>query len=397
MSKNYELLNAQLATSIIAAQPTQCPPLLVLDEIGANVEVAHTLQTQSGSSKIIEKALCSYNEYEQTRNRHQHKNLHRSVSKEFIADGLQRYASKFPDQKIFMSSFQVTTDPSAVTHGYIGLTRGKGQADILHVTIPEPLERREYQKIVGNIWLQLIQNLCDNTPVVTDYIDQWYRMDAWKLRQDIQTTIEHMWPGSMVCINTEGNLCRMEDIVRTKEGYQPLIVMKWSFNPPHIGHVHMMEETQRKYPGHIPLFSISVDTYDKGKVDALQLTKRITWLNTLGYPVVLFGSGYFKDNIDVLRYKNTQDIVFPIGLDTSKRIIETYTDREDEMLQDFAGITFEEFARNWVEDISSRFPTLFSKNSTPHLDVSSTTIRGTTSDAKLFIPEKIRELVASTL
>lgn len=108
----------------------------------------------------------------------------------------------------------------------------------------------------------------------------------------------------------------------------------------------MMEETQKKYPKHIPLFSISVDTYDKGKVDAQQLIKRITRINGLGYPVVLFGSGLFKDNIDVLRYKNNQELVFPIGLDTSKRIIETYAGREDEMLQDFGGIMFEEFARN---------------------------------------------------
>lgn len=175
---NYDELNQELARSIIKQHPGQCPPLLVLDEIGANVEVAHTLQTQSGSSKIIEKALCSYNEYEQTRNRQQNKNLHRSVSKEFIADGLQWYLSKFRDQEIFMSSFQTTTDPSAVTHGYLGLTRERKQADILHVTIPEPLERREYQQIVGNIGLQLIHALWGDTRVVSPYIDQWHRMDA---------------------------------------------------------------------------------------------------------------------------------------------------------------------------------------------------------------------------
>lgn len=159
----------------------------------------------------------------------------------------------------------------------------------------------------------------------------------------------------------------------------------------------MMEESQRKYTHHIPLFSLSVDTYEKGKIDAQQLIKRITRINALGYPVVLFGSGYFKDNIDLLRHKNNQDIVFPIGLDTSKRIIETYIGKEDEMMQDFAGITFEEFARNGVEDISSRFPEIFSKNTTPHLDVSSSAIRGTTVDTKLLIPERIRELVADTL
>jgi hypothetical protein len=396
MMMNYDQLNQELARSIIAKHPGQCPPLLVLDEIWANVEVAHTLQTQSGSSKIIEKALCSYNEYEQERNRYQHKSLHRSVSKEFIEKWLMYYQQKFPEQYVYMSSFQVTEEPQAVTHGFIGLAR-KAKGDIVHVTIPEPLERREYQRIVGNIGLQLIQQLVNKEPIVTDYIDQWYRINAGNLQQDIQTTIEHMWPGSMVCINAEGNLCRMEDIARTRDGYQPLIVMKWSFNPPHIGHLHMMEEAQRKYPGHIPLFSISVDTYDKGKVDAQQLTKRIAWLNALGYPVVLFGSGYFKDNIDVLRYKNTQEIVFPIGLDTSKRIIETYANREEEMQQDFAGIIFEEFSRNGVEDISSRFPTLFSKNTMPHLDVSSSAIRDTTLDPKLFIPEKIRELVVATL
>lgn len=175
---NYDQLNQELATRIIVKYPAHCPPLLVLDEIGANVEVAHTLQTQPGSSKIIEKALCSYNEYEQERNRYHHKSLHRSVSKEFIADGLQWYLSKFRDQEIFMSSFQTTTDPYAVTHGFVGLTRARKQADILHITIPEPLERREYQRIVGNIGLQLIQQLVNNQPIKTDYIDQRHRMDA---------------------------------------------------------------------------------------------------------------------------------------------------------------------------------------------------------------------------
>lgn len=170
---NYDQLNQELARIIIDEHPAQCPPLLVLDEIGANVEVAHTLQTQSGSSKIIEKALCSYKEYEQKWNTHKY----RSVSKEFITDGLAYYHTQFPEQRVFMSSFQVTEEPNLVTHGFIGLA-SKTKGDIIHVTIPEPLERREYQRIVGNIGLQLIQQLLTNDPVQTDYIDQWHRMDA---------------------------------------------------------------------------------------------------------------------------------------------------------------------------------------------------------------------------
>lgn len=197
---------------------------------------------------------------------------------------------------------------------------------------------------------------------------------------------------SVVCIDASGKLCRIEDLTRTRAWYQPLIIYKGSFNPPHKGHLYMMETIQKKYPNHKALFSISVNNYDKWDVSSHEIIDRITMINTLWYPVMLFGSAYFKDNMDRVRLKNWQEIVFPVWSDTAERIFKTYDDK-NKMIDDFERVRFESFWRAQFQFDSAQHEELFMQNDeNPYSLVSSSAIRTNITENIHNIPEKIHDL-----
>lgn len=404
---NYSELNRSLAQHIIKLQKEKGQPRWILEEIGANTKISTTLQECSWSSAVIHKAICSYHQEEQVWN----PEGKRSVSPEFINAGLDYYTNlktesyllKFfnflrskllsnsvntnnkLNKSLFMNSFQTEDNPAKVTHWRIWI-KNISDKTLYHITIPDHYDRPTFQKIVWNIWLQLITQCLDPSfQVTTPYIDHVYIEN----KQNIQKTIDLMQKDSVVCIDTSGKLCRIEDLTRTREWYQPLIIYKWSFNPPHKGHVHIMETAQKKYPNHIPLFSISLDNYDKGTISSEEIIQRIEMLNTLWYPVILFWSPYFKDSLSRIRLKNHQEIIFPLWSDTVQRIFNTYDDK-NQMIQDFDSVRFEAFWREQFQFNSSEYETLFIQNDeNPYETVSSRSIRNNIYEQKNNIPEKI--------
>lgn len=156
-----------------------------------------------------------------------------------------------------------------------------------------------------------------------------------------------------------------------------------------------MEHIQTLYPDHSAIFSISVNTYDKGKIDAVDMERRIRMLNMLGYPVLLFGSGYYIDNLRLLRYNNAESIVFPVGVDVADKII---LDPQADLMTDFGDkVHFVEFGRKG-EKFNGNHParpaTLFSSMDVETNDINSTDIRkliaeGNITDLKAVVDEKI--------
>jgi nicotinic acid mononucleotide adenylyltransferase len=195
-------------------------------------------------------------------------------------------------------------------------------------------------------------------------------------------TINLMQTDSIVCIDTNWNLCRIEDLTRTREWYQPIILFKWSFNPPHPWHLHQIKEAQRKYPNHRPIFSISINNFDPSKkVNVEEIQERIKRINTLWYPVILFGSWMYKDNLELLRLKNDQEIVFTLGNDIINKI-ENPSSFENTQFE-VRWRSNEEFKNTWHDNIHIN-------TDNPYYELSSTAIREGHIDMTM-IPEAIRE------
>jgi cytidyltransferase-like protein len=366
-----------LAQQIIAHQQSKAWAKFILEEIGANTEVSRLLQQQSGSSHVIYKSISSYNQEQQVRNTEHI----RSVSKEFIILALQHYQQQHPKKNLFINSFQTTEDPTAVTHGYIG-THINEISKIFHITIPQHLERRIYQQKIGNIGLQIIHSLLTENPINTSHIDQVYDIKNNTVEQNITKTIDCMQTDSMVCIDTSWNLCRIEDLTRSREWYQPIILFKWSFNPPHNGHLHQIKEAEKKYPNHKTLFSISINNFDPNKkVNAEEIQTRIKRINTLWYPVVLFGSWMYKDNIDLIRLKNNKEIVIPLGNDIINKI---------ENPSWFQNIQFEVRWRKNEEFKNIWHSNVYFNNDNPYEELSSTYIRTNWGNIE-WLPEQIKD------
>jgi hypothetical protein len=72
--------NNAIAKNIISIHKERKLPLWLIEEIGANVEVAHTLYQEGGASSVIAQTQSNYHQKLQLRNE---ANI-RSVSKEFI-------------------------------------------------------------------------------------------------------------------------------------------------------------------------------------------------------------------------------------------------------------------------------------------------------------------------
>jgi len=374
---NSILSSDELAKNIIAHQKDTLWHKFILEEIGANTEVSHLLQQQPWSSAFIHKALSSYNQEEQVRNTEKI----RSVSEKFILQALQYYQQYYPERNLFINSFQTTEEPTAVTHGYIGTKINEIQK-IFHITIPQHLNRREYQQKIWNIGLQIIHNLLTENPIITPHIDQIYTIDNGQIEQNLTQTINLMQTDSMICIDINWKLCRIEDLTRTREGYQPIILFKGSFNPPHNGHIYQMQQAQDKYPTHKPLFSISINNYDPNKkVNAEEIQERIKRINTLWYPVVLFGSGMYADNIDLIRLKNNNEIIVTLGNDIINRI---------DNPSSFNNVQFEvrwrsneDFKNTWHKNIHLN-------TNNPYAELSSTQIRSGEIDINT-LPDAIQE------
>ncbi len=388
---NYSEQNLMLAKQIIELQIENAQPKRVFEEIGANTKIIHTLLECSWSSSIIHKGLCSYNQQEQIWNPIDDSwtQKWRSVSPEFILSWLSHYWRQYPNQSLVVNSFQTEEDITKVTHGRIGI-KNNWKNMLYHTTIPDYFNRRTFQEIVGNIWLQLITQCLDpEYKVTTPYIDHVYEDN----QQNILKTIELMQHDSVVCITKEWKLCRIEDLTRTR-GYQPLIILKWSFNPPHNGHLHMIETVQKKYPNHIPLAGISINNFNKGLIPASEIVERIEFANAFWYPVVVFHSPLFKDNIDRLRLKNKSEIILPVWSDIIQNIIDDYAknNNESQMIEDFKWVRFEAFWREQFSFDSSQYAELFIPNDkTPYSTVSSTEIRADIAGSKHILPKKVRK------
>lgn len=314
-------------------------------EIGAGGNtVASQFYSREKSSNTVYFSICPYSN--ESQEYYFGDSGHRSVSENQCYYMINQTKANHPDADfIFVSTFQMATEKSVNTHGWIGIMT-KNSTKYYHITIDEFSKRSELIDKISNIGIQLlIEHDIDNS--VFNNID--IVLDE-NLNDDLETTINlnKYNPNCKIHLKSDQesdqmSLSRFEEYSRSKE---IILIYKGSFNPVHNDHVVLVEEAKKKYAVKKEniLFSISLNTYDKGEVYIKDIINRCMIINKLGYGIVIFGSGFYLKNLNNIRKRYKKQIVFMLGADTIQRVLEPYVDEPESFNNDFENVEF--FIRN---------------------------------------------------
>ena len=365
-------------------------------EIGAGLPISSEIFKYAGASKTIYTVESPYSR--DAFDRSYAKCTHRAISAEklrLINDSMQTKVemdSKFYNTLI-ASTFQLGDETNKTsTHGWFMLI-AKGVTKYYHVSIHQAMSRVEYIEKIGYIGLNLLHNQ-NQEAFENSYIDIVLNDDLTPNRVE---TIKY---ASMcdkadigIVFSVNGDINRIEVITRDVDS---LLVYKGSFNPPTIAHVEIAEESEKIHNSNA-IFSISINTYDKGNQDINSLIDRIHMINTLGYDVLLYNKPLFKDMVDFLRNKYNGNVIFPVGVDTMNRLVEPYSDVV-KFKEDFTNVEFvcnkrDSYTMNVFSSylVDQDIVKLYDiKNSS----ISSTMVRnGSQEEVDKYVPSKIKHLI----
>jgi nicotinic acid mononucleotide adenylyltransferase len=265
-------------------------------------------------------------------------------------------------------------------HGWISI-HTLNKTRYYHISLHEKYSREEYIKTIGEIGIKLLYSFINNDEILPNcYVDivlDKHLSPLFKDTLDIVSKTEKI----ATIFTKDGNIDRLEYITRDVDS---LIVYKGSFNPISKSHEEIMTITENKYPNSKAIYCLSYNTYQKGFQTTESFLKRIRYINSLGYDVMVLNEPLFKDCFDFIRNKYDNKIIFPMGVDTINRILvdyiyeESFLDKRFEV--HFLNAIFAIFHRE--EDIDSNFLEYSKKvdyiniiTDNIHKDISSTKIR----------------------
>ena len=297
-------------------------------ENGAGVPLSHLMFSIGGSSKTIYSSECYYSK--QAFNYRFGEITHRAVSMERLKH-INNNIDIEKDFKIgcyntvLSTTFQIgdiNVNESISTHGWISLNINNESIKYYHISIHQGLSRIEYQTIIGNICLDILLNKNANIGVnsyidiVLDHNDNYLHLDALRSIANCNNDVD-----IPIIFKPNGSHDRLELITRdTNE----LIVYKGSFFPISIAHQEIIDKTLDLYPTAKPIFSISINTFGKGKIDYKSILFRINLINKLGYSVLVHNKPLYTDTIRLIRLKFNGKLIIPQGSDTVERFMKDY-------------------------------------------------------------------------
>lgn len=308
-------------------------------EVGAGVPTANQIYRFGGASKTVFSTESYY--AREAFDKVFGECSHRAVSFErlreciFENDYINEDMVRGEYNTIFASTFQVgyMNNNNLSTHGWIGVSFGSIIDDVngdwikenlkyYHISIHKPMTREEYINTIGEIGVKLLH--CKNEFIPSDcWIDIVLDEEG---NTDYKSTLEAISNSKNVqqaSIFSIKGADRIESITR---GIKNLVIYKGSFNPVTIAHEEVVKQSVSKLTLDESkiVFSISVDTFQKGTVDINSLIGRIKNINSFGYDVLITNNGLFVDCLDVVRTKYQGNIIFPLGVDTINRLSKDY-------------------------------------------------------------------------
>jgi len=310
-------------------------------EVGVGVPISNKLYSFSGASKTIYSVESYYS-------REAHDRAFGECDSRAVS--FERLKSVFENESILSdmesglyntvlaTTFQVgnMNENNVSTHGWIAVNCGElidvenygdhfvDNIKYYHISIHKKMTREEYINTIGEIGVKLLH--CKNEFVPSDcWIDMVLDVNGNTDYESSLDAISSCKSAQQVNVFSSNGVDRLESITR---GVENLIVYKGSFNPVSIAHQEVVNQTLTNYKEKTKLlFSISVDTYQKGKIDTESLIRRIQNINSLGYDVLITNNGLFVDCLEVLRTKYNGNVVFPLGVDTINRLSTFYYER----------------------------------------------------------------------
>jgi nicotinic acid mononucleotide adenylyltransferase len=390
----------------------------VFIESGCGVPVASALLKVSGASDTIYMSENPYSRdyFAEVYGNETEPDNYRSVSPEHLSKVLnsQRFSTLFTKGRIniiYSATFQLGEMNDKSTHGWIGIkfktlneSGNNYSLKYYHISIHEPLSRKEYIERIGENGLKLVMAGNQEVPDDCD-VDIVLNED---LSPDYERTlnfIANLRTKEQFSIFYPDKIERMENITRNNES---LILFKGSFNPVQNAHLHIIKRSEEKFPGAAAYFMISFNAVQKGIQSYQSIMTRIKLLWELGYGVIVCNNQYFKNNINFLRYKFPEDkpVILSMGLDTLSRLLQDYNGVEKDqqllrLIQDFKNVKFFCMNRTGVElpEFITNAPTnIFTFEKSGLEELSSTKIRellekNYITEVKKIVPEKVFELL----
>lgn len=283
-----------------------------LVEIGAGVPVADLILSAPGASKIVYETECPYGSAKEKYGITDRMVSQEAVIKIFKETNFKNFNS------LVVTSFQIPSDNYVVPHGWVLIGFKNGVYDVFHVTLQhlylKEESRRTYIERLGKVVVGLISAFDEsNKPDLSKIVSGWVdRTRHHPIKQNNLNTV--------ICYDC-GVPVRFEDITRK---YSSLNLYKGSFNPIHSAHLEIAKIAEQRNENSRTVFSLSRNTYQKGKIPEEQLLERIRAINFAGYPVLVFDDGFFYDNVLAVQNRFSGKVNPIMGADTFNRLMNCY-------------------------------------------------------------------------
>lgn len=283
-----------------------------LVEIGAGVPVADLILSAPGASKIVYETECPYGSAKEKYGITDRMVSQEAVIKIFKETNFKNFNS------LVVTSFQIPSDNYVVPHGWVLIGFKNGVYDVFHVTLQhlylKEESRRTYIERLGKVVVGLISAFDEsNKPDLSKIVSGWVdRTRHHPIKQNNLNTV--------ICYDC-GVPVRFEDITRK---YSSLNLYKGSFNPIHSAHLEIAKIAEQRNENSRTVFSLSRNTYQKGKIPEEQLLERIRAINSAGYPVLVFDDGFFYDNVLAVQNRFSGKVNPIMGADTFNRLMNCY-------------------------------------------------------------------------
>jgi len=292
----------------------------ILIEVGAGCPIYNELTTRPNTASKIVLYAESPNNWQYNNKKYNTEGFravsYQTVSNMIYVTNNNRHNANF----ILASSIQVANDKKTQTHGWIGLMN-QTDTKYYHFSINQFMSRKQYNKIIAQIGLDILASHNDVSKLDNGYIDQIIDKDE---KQNIKASLTCIINSKLNLKNyhntsiifKDGCMFRLNDYLRDNKS---LNILKGSFNPVHQHHLDLADKFDNV------LFSISIANRDiNKKINVDNLVKRIETLNKLGYVVMIDCMVYYSELVS--SFRNNSDfnhkINFILGSDIMKRFLD---------------------------------------------------------------------------